>query len=264
MIQLMLGDCLEKMKEIPDKSIDMVLCDPPFGTTACKWDSVIPFEPMWLELRRITKEIAPILLFGSEPFSSNLRASNLAAFKYDWVWDKGVSGSFVQAKVMPLKTHEMVSVFSFGKKHPYYQPQMVKHDKPRRVGATNSDKTRTGTIPIRGDQSVIENKVYQDAYPKSIIYFSPRADRERGLHPTQKPTAFLEYLIKTYTLSGDSVLDFTMGSGSTGVAAKQLGRSFIGIEREPEYFEIAKRRIESAEINTDLSKEADPQMEFPA
>jgi len=242
----MLGDCLVRMKEIPDKSVDMVLADVPYGTTACKWDSVIPFDPMWEQLSRIVKVGGPILLFGSEPFSSNLRVSNIRAFKYDWIWDKGVSGSFVQAKVMPLKTHETVSVFSFDKKHPRYQPQMVKHDKPRQVGATNSDKTRTGTIPIRGDQSVIENKVYQDAYPKSVIYFSPRADRERGLHPTQKPTAFLEYLIKTYTLPGETVLDFTMGSGSTGVAAKNLGRNFIGIERDEAYFEIASKRINNA------------------
>lgn len=260
-VNLMLGDCLERMREIPDGSVDMVLCDPPFGTTACKWDEIIPFQDMWLSLKRITKPGAAILLFGSEPFSSNLRTSNINYFKYDLVWDKGVSGSFVQAKVMPLKTHEMVSVFSFDRKHPWYSPQMTRHDKPRRVGATNSDKTRTGTIPIRGDQSVIKNKVYQDGYPKSVVYFSPRADKERGLHPTQKPTAFLEYLIRTYTNEGDVVLDFTMGSGSTGVAAKNLNRSFIGIERDEGYFKIAQDRIENAGPKP---KELDPQLEFPA
>lgn len=242
-IKLLHGDCLELLKTIPDKSIDLVLTDPPYGTTACKWDTVIPFEPMWKELKRIRKDNAAIVLFGSEPFSSHLRMSNIDFYKYDWFWDKAVSGSFAQAKRMPLRTVESISVFAFDKTHPKYFPQMIKRDKTRKIGGIGSEKTASGSIPVKSSYEFMKNKTYAEAYPKAVLNFSPRADKSRGMHPTQKPVALLEYLIKTYTLEGETVLDFTMGSGSTGVAAKNLGRSFIGIEKDVTYYDIATKRI---------------------
>ena len=240
------GDCLELMKSIPDKSVDMVLTDPPYGTTACKWDVIIPFEPMWGQLIRIAKDNGAICLFGSEPFSSFLRTTSIEMFKYDWTWNKSVSGSFVQAKRMPLKTTECISVFSSGKTHPQYFPQMTKRKKTSKIGGIGSEKTSSGPIPVKSSLEFMKNKTYDEAFPKAVLDFSPRADKDRGLHPTQKPVALLEYLIKTYTLEGETVLDFTMGSGSTGVACKNLNRNFIGIEKDDKYFEIAKKRIEDA------------------
>lgn len=231
-IQLFHGDCLEILKTIPDGSVDLILTDPPYGTTACKWDTVIPFEPMWKELKRIRKDNAAIVLFGSEPFSSHLRMSNIKEFKYDWVWKKSNGGGFLNANRQPLKRHEIVSVFY--KKQAFYQPQKTK-------GKAYSCRSSSAGVTTQ-DQSVAgwftENN--GDRHPLSIQEFSS----ETGLHPTQKPVALLEYLIKTYTLENETVLDFTMGSGSTGVAAKNLNRKFIGIEKDDKYFEIAKQRIE--------------------
>lgn len=240
MTKLLHGDCLELMKTIPDKSIDLVLTDPPYGTTACKWDSVIPFEPMWKELKRIRKDNAAICLFGSEPFSTLLRSSNIANYKYDFYWDKKFGGNFVQAKRMPLKSIECISVFSFSKMLPKYYPVMIKRDQPIKQGGINTSKA----IPVKNNFETHSGKIYELKYPVTKLDFPKELGRT--VHPTQKPVALLEYLIKTYTLEGETVLDFTMGSGSTGVACKNLNRKFIGIEKDDKYFEIAKQRIESS------------------
>lgn len=238
MINLLHGDCLELMKNIPDKSIDMVLTDPPYGTTACKWDVVIPFEPMWNELKRITKENGAICLFGSEPFSSHLRMSNLKMFKYDWVWDKIKPVGAHVSKIRPLQSTELVSVF--GDRKIYYAPQMTKRDKPRIGGKSYAEKNEIMGYLIKDKER--KNKIYIEKFPTNLLKFS-NADNSSRFHPTQKPVPLLEYLIKTYTLEGETVLDFTMGSGSTGVACKNLNRNFIGIEKDEKYFDIAKQRI---------------------
>ena len=245
MIQLYNGDCLELMKNIPDGSVDLVLTDPPYGTTACKWDSVIPFEPMWEQLNRIIKPNGAICLFGSEPFSSALRMSNIKNFKYDWIWKKDQAAGFVNAKNAPLKTHEVISVFSYGtiangskNKMEYYPQDLIEINKTRKV-----DKKDGTFLGARKNQ---DGKQYVQKYknfPQSIIYFS----RDRGLHPTQKPVALLEYLIKTYTNEGETVLDFTCGSGSCGVACINTNRNFIGIELDKGYFDIAENRINEAQ-----------------
>ena len=231
------GDCLELMKTIPDGSVDMVLTDPPFGTTCCSWDSVIPFEPMWAELKRIIKPNGAIVLFGSEPFSSHLRMSNIKQYKYDWVWDKVNSGSGLLAKKQPLKQHEIISVFSNGG-HNYY-PVMIKGKLRNKKSYGSKKDSVTGFIEPSNDN-------YSDLYfPKTIIQYS-NAYQKGKVHPTQKPVALLEYLIKTYTQENETVLDFTFGSGSTGVAAKNTNRKFIGIELDQNYFEIAKKRIQDS------------------
>jgi len=240
-IQLLHGDCLELMKEIPDKSVDMVLTDPPYGATACKWDSVIDFKLMWDELKRIVKnERSAIVLFGSEPFSSALRMSNIKEFKYDWIWKKDAGSNFATTKYQPMKEHELISVF-------YRVAGSYRQQKQERVGLRKGkitksiDSGRSGSV--YGDHvGGLRLTVPVLRCPSSVQEFK----RERGLHPTQKPVALLEYLVKTYTLEGETVLDFTMGSGSTGVACKNLNRNFIGIERDDKYFEIAKKRIEGA------------------
>lgn len=239
---LLHGDCLELMKNIPDKSIDMVLTDPPYGTTACKWDTVIPFEPMWKELKRITKENGAICLFGSEPFSSALRMSNIKMFKYDWIWEKQQGSNSFQCRWQPMKSHEVISIFSelpaaYTKyKSMTYYPQYMK-GKPYEIkcGKQIHEYNGTGKGKIEGYVSKSDGK----RYPKTIL----RYNTEKGFHGAQKPVALLEYLIKTYTLENETVLDFTMGSGSTGVAAKNLNRKFIGIEKDEKYFETAKGRI---------------------
>lgn len=234
--KLILGDCLEVMQDIPDKSIDAVITDPPYGITACKWDSVIPFEPMWEQLKRIAKDRAAILLFGSEPFSSLLRMSNFKYFKYDLYWNKKFGGNFVQAKRMPLKNIEPVSLFCFSKTFPFYYPQMVDRDKPITQGGIKTGEA----IPIKNNKDTYTRKVYDKKYPLTLLNF-PK-DLGNTVHPTQKPVALMEYLIKTYTQEGETVLDFTMGSGTTGVACRNLKRNFIGIEKDPIYFQIAKNR----------------------
>lgn len=247
MFELYQGDCLEIMKDIPDSSIDMVLTDPPYGTTACKWDSVIPFEPMWEQLKRIVKPRAAIVLFGAEPFSSVLRVSNLPMFKYDWVWSKSKAVGFVNAKLKPMPKHEIISVFSTGttanraKGNMSYNPQgLVTFNKTvrgRKGKATDSDGNGYGRPSMK-------DEVFQEFtnYPTTVLEFN---NEGKPVHPTQKPVALMEYLIKTYTNEGDVVLDFTMGSGTTGVAARNLNRKFIGIELDEKYFQIAKERIEN-------------------
>lgn len=238
-MNLMKGDCLERMKEIPDKSVDMVLTDPPYGTTACKWDSVIPFDLMWKELKRITKDRAAVALFGCEPFSSSLRMSNMKYYRYDWFWLKARFTGNLLAKRQPLRRVETVSIFY--RKQPAYQPY------------TEEINPLGGSVPSLSFTEVGHAKKESQAtyrrpeYKTKNNVLSGYPVSERGLHPTQKPVTLLEYLIKTYTFEGETVLDFTMGSGSTGVACVNTGRNFIGIERDDKYFEIAKERIEQKE-----------------
>ena len=240
---LMQGDCLERMKEIPNGSVDMVLADPPYGTTACKWDSVIPFEPMWGQLKRIIKPNGAIVLFGQEPFSSILRTSNLNMFKYDWYWVKSRKNGFVHAKGMPLKETEIVSVFSEGgirrnSNNPMvYNPQNVTPFTKKRVNYVKTTSAYSGGHEVGTEY---EQKGY--GYPTNLIPFKNESPKTQ-VHPTQKPVALMEYLIKTYTNEGEAVLDFTFGSGTTGVACQNLNRKFIGIELDENYFEIGKNRI---------------------
>ena len=245
-MQLIHGDCLEKMKDIPDKSIDMILCDLPYGSTACKWDVVIPFEPLWEQYKRIIKDRGAIVLFGSEPFSSYLRMSNIKQYKYDWVWDKDRSCGSMLAKIRPLKYHENIIVFSTGKEN--YYPQMTK-------GVTQN-KAPGGKSDIYGNTPIVRYKS-DTYYPRSIQTFKACHNMTGKIHPTQKPVELLEYLIKTYTLEGEIVLDNTMGSGSTGIACINTKRNFIGIEKDDKYFEIAKKRIEE-HLTTDISRLPEP------
>jgi site-specific DNA-methyltransferase (adenine-specific) len=243
-INLMNGDCLELMKLIPDGSVDFILTDPPYGTTACKWDSVIPFEPMWEQIWRVLKPNGVVALFGSEPFSSNLRVSQLKYFKYDWIWEKNHYANFASIKKQPGKVHEIISVFS--RKSDRYFPVMLTGFAPTR---SVSRKTSTKTYEDSTNDTIQRNEYTRngstDRYPTSILKI-PKENKLKAVHPTQKPVTLLEYLIKTYTLEGETVLDFTAGSGSTGVAAKNTNRNFIGIEKDEKYFEIAKERIENA------------------
>ena len=239
-IQLFKGDCLEVMKDIPDKSIDMVLCDLPYGTTACKWDTIIPFEPLWEQYNRIIKDNGAIVLFGSEPFSSALRMSNLKDYKYDWVWEKTKFANFALVRKQPRKLHETISIFY--KKQPTYNPQMEKGE-PYKDNRTQKQDSRTmtdgETIKFSSRTPIVNEGV---RFPKSIIKFGNPSGKGH-LHPTQKPVELLEYLIKTYTNEGETVLDNTMGSGSTGEACLKTNRNFIGIEQDDKYFEIAYNRI---------------------
>ena len=238
MIQLFKGDCLEVMKLIPDGSVDAIITDPPYGTTACKWDSVIPFDLMWEQLNRVIKPNGAIVLFGSEPFSSALRMSNIKNYKYDWIWEKSSPIGFLNVKKMPLKSIEIISVFY--KKLPTYNPQnVIKIDKKRVNDNSKNGNNKTGLSGHNGGKMKGDYIQEYTNYPKQILNFAS----ERGLHLTQKPVELMEYLIKTYTNPLETVLDFTMGSGSTGVAAVNTGRKFIGIEMDDKYFEIAEQRI---------------------
>ena len=233
-MKLYKGDCLEVMKDIPSGSIDAIICDPPYGTTSCKWDSVIDFGLMWEQLNRVIKPNGAIVLFGSEPFSSALRMSNIKNYKYDWIWDKKQGGSPLNAKRMPLKTLESIHVFN---KHKY-NPQMRK-GKMRVKGGSKKQADHTGKT-IQGYTT--KSDLY---YPTMLLSdFSNAGNRGKTMHPTQKPLLLMEYLVRTYTNENELVLDFTMGSGTTGVACKNLNRDFIGIEIDKDYFEIAKKRIE--------------------
>lgn len=242
------GDCLDVMPTLEAGSIDMVLCDLPYGTTACAWDNIIPFDRLWQAYGRLVRPGGAIVLNSSQPFTTALIASNLFAFAYCWSWDKGVAANFVQAKRMPLKTMEDVCVFCLNGKTPRYTPQMVRNDKPSKMGGTATNRQ---SAPLRGpafdQRSLLKGKVYEEAYPSVVLSFSCRAAGQRGLHPTQKPVALLEYLIRTYTNEGDTVLDNTMGSGSTGVACLNTGRRFVGIEKNEDYFVVAKDRLRKVE-----------------
>lgn len=235
-VQLLQGDCLELMKDIPDGSVDMVLADLPYGTTACKWDTRIPLEPLWGQYKRVIKSNGAIVLFGSEPFSSYLRISNIKWYKFDFVWEKSQGVDPLLSKKRPLNNIEYISVFY--KKQPTYNPQFSEgkpykttRDKNKRVCEINAHIFRETTTVNDGCR-----------FPMRILRFG----RQTGLHPTQKPVALLEYIIRTYTNDGETVLDNTMGSGFTGVAAVNTGRSFIGMELDPNYFETARKRISEA------------------
>lgn len=236
-IELYNGDCLEIMKQIGDKSIDMILCDLPYGTTACKWDTIIPFDKLWEQYERIIKPNGAIVLFGAEPFSSMLRVSNIKQFKYDWIWDKKKAPNFRGVKFQPLIPYEVISVFNTTR----YNPQMTK-GKLRKKGGYYSEHEQalsSGTVA----------KLNDDYYPKAILEFTKANNKDARLHPTQKPVELMEYLIKTYTNEGETVLDNCMGSGTTGIACINTNRKFIGIEMDAKYFEIAKNRIYEASKN---------------
>lgn len=244
-IRLIEGDCFEHFREVEDHSVDMILCDLPYGTTDCKWDTVLPFDKLWWEYTRVIKDTGAIVLFGQEPFSSALRMSQPVIYRYDWIWEKQRPSNFQLMNFQPGRVTENIMVFSkapacFSKgKHMEYNPQMVEMEKPRKVK----------NLHIYGDteKNILHNyncghldKVYTSKHPKNILRFNTV---EKKCHPTQKPVELLEYLILTYTKEGDLVLDNCMGSGSTGVACKNLSRRFIGMEKDANYFQVAKDRI---------------------
>jgi len=246
MIDLRLGDCLEVMKTIPDGSIDAIITDPPYGTTACKWDSIIPLDKLWEQYNRIIKPNGAIVLTSTQPFTSVLINSNIKNFKYCWYWDRCIKSNFLNAKHQPIRHIETIPVFY--KKKPTYNPIL----KPKR-----KDQIRWNNIPSKQSQTDTLNKVgYLENrferrtipldmdYPTELLKYSlPSANKGRN-HPTEKPIELMEYFIKTYTNENDTILDNTMGSGSTGVAAKNLNRNFIGIEKDENYFNIARERVE--------------------
>jgi len=235
MIKLIQGDCLEEMKNIPDSSVDMVLTDPPYGTTQNKWDSVIDLDLMWIELKRIVKSNGAIVMTASQPYTSVLISSNIKEFKYNWVYKKNKSTGFLNAKKQPLNDYEDVCVFY--KNQCTYNPQMTLAENIYKRGFVRRKKS-----DCYGDEKNFKQVETGLRYPKRVQYFNNNETRKQ-VHPTQKPVALMEYLIKTYTNENETVLDFTMGSGTTGVACKKLNRNFIGIEIDPEYFKIAQARI---------------------
>lgn len=239
-MELIQGDCLEKMKGIPAGSVDMVLTDPPYGITQCKWDSMIPLEQMWEQLKRIIKPNGAIVITASQPFTTSLIASNMKMFKYCWVWNKKARRGFLNAKKQPLRCVEDIVVF-YGKQATY-NPIMTVRGKPKNKGSYGKPRGSDNYGSFNDDRPVFNN-VY---YPTNIIEISNARNKGKQ-HPTQKPVALMEYLIKTYTNEGETVLDFTMGSGTTGVAAVNTGRKFIGIELDADYFQVAQERISSAE-----------------
>lgn len=246
-MRLIHGDCLDKLLTIEPGSINMVLCDPPYGTTAAKWDVVLPFNDLWPLLFRVCREDAAIVLHSTQPFTTSLIASARNVFRYAWVWDKGVGVNFLHAKRQPLKVTEDICVFY--RKQPTYNPQMTPREKPIKKSNNNVGETSGYTV----DPNKYVGRVYDQAYPSNLLRFSSRSKGSRGLHPTQKPVELLKYLIRTYTNVGESVLDFCMGSGSTGVAAMECRRKFYGIEKDKNYFSIACDRIRAESASTSAS-----------
>ena len=243
MYQLHLGDCLEVMKKLPDQSIDLVVCDLPYGSLACKWDKRIPFVPLWKEYHRLCKENSAVVLFSSQPFTNLLINSNAKEFRYELIWIKNRKSGFMNAKKRPIKSHENILVFY--KKQPVYNPQKTKAIKTYKNGGTNKGKTKF--INIRGEKSNSYSWVDDGTrYPTTVLDFKCEPIH-KGMHPTQKPVDLCEWLIMTYSNPGDTVLDNCMGLGTTGVAAHKVGRFFIGVELDPNYFEAAKQRIEETE-----------------
>ena len=244
MSKVILGDCLEVMKDIPDKSIDMILCDLPYGTTACKWDTIIPFEPLWEQYKRIIKDNGAIVLTASQPFTSIAVMSNLEMFKYSWIYKKRCASNFAQAKYAPMKEHEDVLVFAKGKVNYYPIKEERQGSGAERVKHSFSEATRHKSGEFVGAMSGEFNEMADELrYPSSVQEFNNRASGDRGFHPTQKPVALFEYLIKTYTNEGDLVLDNCAGSGTTGVACKNTNRNYILIEKEQEYIDIINKRL---------------------
>lgn len=247
MIELYNGDCLDIMSQLENNSFDLILCDLPYGTTKCKWDVIIPFDKLWEQYSRLIKEEGAIVLFGKEPFSSQLRVSNLDMYKYDWIWVKDTKSNFMQANHQPLNNIELISVFGKGYVRSIKDKVMMTYNPQFIEGKEYKLPKVSKTTDLFGENH--KNGVYKHyerdtskRYPYNIIQFN--VDKPK-VHPTQKPVALLEYLIKTYTNEGARVLDNCMGSGSTGVACKNLGRDFVGIEKEEKYFQIAKERIEA-------------------
>jgi site-specific DNA-methyltransferase (adenine-specific) len=249
-VKLYNGDCLIEMAKIPDKSIDCVICDLPYGTTVCKWDVVIPFDKLWEQYRRIVKDNGAIVLFGKEPFSSMLRISNLEMYKYDWIWEKNTKSNFMQARYQPLNNVEYITVFSKAyareikdKIKMIYNPQFS-YGKEYKIPKT-SKTTSIFSINHKNGKYQHKDRDTTQRYPYVTLKFDS-VNHNQKFHPTQKPVALLEYLIKTYSNERDTILDNTMGSGSTGVACVNTNRNFIGIELNKEYFDIAKERIDNA------------------
>jgi DNA modification methylase len=245
---LMLGDCLERMKEIPDGSVDMILCDLPYGTTACKWDSIIPFEPLWEQYWRVVKDNAAIALFAQQPFSTLLVASQISHFKFDFVWVKNTQTGIALAKYQPMRKHELINVFY--KRQPVFNKQPNKSQSTIVLNHVKSGYAR-GKIKYESQHfpTMMCNRdpFTADINPATVLNFNIVNNRDKSrCHPTQKPVALLEYLIRTYTHEDETVLDNTMGSGSTGVACVNTNRKFIGIEKDEKYFRIAQSRIQSA------------------
>jgi len=244
-------DCLEGMKYIPDNSIDMILADLPYGITACKWDTIIPFEPLWEQYKKIIKDNGAIVLTGSEPFASFLRVSNIKMYKYDWIWEKSVGSNFATLKYQPMKEHESISIF--GRRTLKYNPikeERSKSGKERikygcRGGVTGE---ATGKIKFKGSTNCTYGNL---RYPRSIQKFNNR-EKCRGLHPTQKPVAMCEYFIKTYTNEGDLVLDNVIGSGTTAIACINTKRHFIGMEISREYCKISEARLSATKFQGEL------------
>lgn len=250
-MNLMHGDCLERMAEIPDGSVDMILCDLPYGTTACKWDSVIPFGALWAHYKRVIKRNGAIVLTAVQPFTTKLIASNFDQFKYCWYWEKPKGANFALTGFQPLKVIEDIIVFSSGactftknNNGMVYNAQKIQLEKPYTRDFTKNTKRVTDSLRVRG--SGLDYAEYTHKTPRNIIYAS--TDGDKRVHPTQKPVALMEYLIRTYTNEGETVLDNCMGSGTTGVACVNTGREFIGIERDASYFEIATNRIAAAHL----------------
>jgi site-specific DNA-methyltransferase (adenine-specific) len=231
-----LGDCLEIMKQIPDAGVDLILCDLPYGTTACKWDAIIPFSELWKHYKRVIRPNGAIVLFCSQPFTSALIMSNPNDFKYCWTWDKVKPNGHLVAKIRPMQRTEDIAVFGSGKIK--YNPQMTKRDKPKK------SKEYSRTEIMGGEQTNFEERTLNEKYPQSVLEFSNASQVEK-LHPTQKPLELLQYLIRTYTDEEQIVLDNTMGSGSTCVACKNENRIYIGIEQEEKYYKIAEQRLTS-------------------
>ena len=257
-VTLILGDCLERMAEIDAGSVDMVLADLPYGSTNCAWDAVIPFDALWKQYRRVIKPGAAIVLTAGQPFTTALISSNMEMFKYCWYWEKSKAANFVSARYQPLRVVEDVCVFSdhactftkSGRSMPY-NPQKIKLDKPIRRDRSNEREKSPSVGLKKNTNGIVE---YTHAEPRNLLYAA--TDKDGRVHPTQKPVALMEYLIRTYSHAGDTVLDNTMGSGTTGVACVNTGRKFIGIERDAAYFAIAQARIDAAAAQAGLFAEA--------
>jgi len=249
MIKLIHGDCLEQMDKLirDGVMVDAIITDPPYGTTACKWDSVIPFPDMWERLNKLIKPNGAVVLFGSEPFSSALRMSNIKNYKYDWIWEKTQPSNVMLSKKHPLKYHEIISIFN----SKIYYPQMTIDNKDNRERKGKVYEVRAN-VTNKKEAFVSDTHTPKLKYPKSIQAFKKNWRPQNQNHPTQKPVKLMEYLIKTYTNENEIVLDFTMGSVSTGIGCKNLGRDFIGIEKDDKYFNIAKDRINNHVIQMEL------------
>lgn len=257
--EILLGDCLELMKDIPNGSIDMILCDLPYGTTACKWDTIIPFDKLWEQYERIIKPNGAIVLFGQEPFSSYLRTSNISLYRYDWIWDKVSTTNFANAKKMPLSCNECISVFY--KTLPTYNPIMTdaKKDRIRPISKPKENNSETNKQASGKTRMYSENYDNTKRFPRKIIEVSCKIAECNSLnrvHPTQKPIALFEYLIKTYTNEGELVLDNTAGSGTTAIACLNTNRQFIVMEKEQKYYDIILKRV------VDFNKNFEPKTLF--